>query len=90
MKKCAYLILLILGLVAIRVTAEESSKIEINDTIKGNHQHPNVLFIVPWQSPANSIPAARNMAIRLPNELMQPIERAYFVEQYVRLKKINE
>jgi hypothetical protein len=70
--------------------AEAPVKIEMTDLIKGNHQHPNVLFIVPWQAPIASIPAAHNMAIRLPDELLNPIERAYFVEQYVGVKEISQ
>lgn len=69
---------------------EAPVKIEMSDLIKGNHQHPNVLFIVPWQAPSASIPAAHTMAIRLPDELLNPIERAYFVEQYVGVKEISQ
>ncbi len=61
--------------------------VNMTDTIKGNQQHPNVLFIVPWQSPPATIPMARKMAIRLPDYLTQPIERAEFMEQFVSTSK---
>jgi hypothetical protein len=66
----------------------KAENVELIDTIKGNLQHPNVLFIVPWQTPAEKIPTARKMAIRLPDYLTQPVERAEFVEQVVLPRKL--
>jgi hypothetical protein len=75
MNKCIGLLLLISSLVI------ADDKVEIEDTIKGNQQHPNVLFIVPWQTPDAAVPQTQKMAIRLPDYLTQPIERADFIEQ---------
>ncbi len=85
MKKIGmFLTLVIASSLANDLFAED---VNMLDTIKGNQQHPNVLFIVPWQSPPATIPTARKMAIRLPDYLTQPIERADFIPQFVSYSK---
>jgi hypothetical protein len=68
-----------LGILSQIVIAQSPAVITLQETIRGNQEHPKVLTIVPWQSP--------NKKQALPSEIVARINKKFVPLQRDALKR---
>ena len=75
--------------VAIEQASIPTTKLKLEDTIRGNKEQPQVITIVPWQLPVHhKINESKNWQLEIGK--MKPIERNAFLRQLVLSKQVNQ
>jgi len=61
--------------VATHAQAQDSTVINIDETVTGNQEQPKVLYIVPWKTAADSFDFEQSITQRTTGSVFQHLER---------------
>lgn len=61
--------------------AQEEGVIQLSDRVTGNQEQPQVLYIVPWQSPADDSILNQQVQTQLNQDVFNHIERSEHVRE---------
>lgn len=72
------------------VFGQESAVIELSDTVTGNQEQPQVLYIVPWQSADDTSIIFHPVHTKLGRDVFKHVERPEHIRTLEYLKQLHQ
>lgn len=68
--------------------AQQEGVIELRDTVTGNQEQPQVLYIVPWQAPSDDTILDERVRTQLSRDVFDHVERSEHVREVQYLEQL--
>lgn len=81
---------LVLAWAAGAALAQEGGVIELSDTVTGNQEQPQVLYIVPWQSADDTSIIFHPVHTKLGRDVFKHVERSEHLRTLEYLKQLQQ
>lgn len=78
------------GVLAASVHAQDGAVIELQDTVIGNQELPQVLYIVPWQSAEDTSIIFHPVHTKLGRDVFKHIERPEHLRELEYLEQLQQ